>query len=214
MITGRPRSRFVLQLLFLFQVVVFHPHLLRGQTATPATGGRTIRGVVKSGNMPIPGAGVSAANAATKEQVNTSTDVDGGYSLRIPGDGRYTVRVQMAAFAATAQEVTLDATHQDIQANFELVLESRAREIRNNEARSNNNNNNNNDQQRRTTASGRGFQNLSVFQSETGQDSGGGSAGTSMTDVAPSGMPVPGIAPDILANSATESVAVTGNTSN
>jgi hypothetical protein len=53
-----------------------------------------------------------------------------------------------------------------------------------------------------------------VFQSEAGQDSGsgsgGGSASGSMSDVAPAGMPVPGIAP----NGATESVAVSGNTSN
>jgi hypothetical protein len=110
-IKGRLRLEFVFQFLFWFQVVVFHPHLLRGQAVAPAAGGRTIHGVVKSGNMPIPGAGVSAANAATKEQVNTSTDVDGSYWLRIPADGRYTVRVQMAAFAASAQEVVLDATH-------------------------------------------------------------------------------------------------------
>ena len=42
--------------------------------------------------------------------------------------GTIRVRVQMAAFAASAQEVVLDATHQDVQANFELVLLSRARE--------------------------------------------------------------------------------------
>ena len=34
----------------------------------------------------------------------------------------------MAAFAGGTQEVVLDATHQDVQANFELVLLSRARE--------------------------------------------------------------------------------------
>jgi len=141
--------------------------------------------------MPIPGAGVSAVNAATKGQINTSTDVDGRYWLRIPADGHYTVRIQMAAFAGSAQEVVLDATHQDVQANFELVLRSRAREARS--------------EQRQANASGRGFQTLSVFQSGTGQDASNGS----MSDVAPSGMPVPGIAPD----SATESVAVSGTTS-
>ena len=193
-IKGRLRLEFVFQFLFWFQVVVFHPHLLRGQAVAPVAGGRTIHGVVKSGNMPIPGAGVSAANAATKEQVNTSTDVDGSYWLRISADGQYTVRVQMAAFAARAQEVVLDATHPDAQANFELVLLSRAREAGAGR------------EQRHANAGGRGFQNLSVFQGEAGQDSGGGS----MSDVAPSGMPVPGIAP----SSATESVAVSGNTSN
>src|SRR5208282_400079 len=107
-VKGRLRPGFVFQFLFLLHVFVFHPHLLRGQAVAPAVGGRTIHGVVKSGNMPIPGAGVSAASAATKEQVNTWTDVDGTYSLRIPADGHYTVRVQMAAFAGGTLEMVLD----------------------------------------------------------------------------------------------------------
>ena len=201
--TGRLRLKFVCRCLFLLQVVVLHSHLLRGQAATPAGDVRVIHGVVKSGNMPIPGAGISATNTATNEQVYSSTDVDGSYSLRVPVDGHYTVRVQMAAFAVGAQEVVLDATHPDMLANFELVLLSRAHEA-------GGNNNNNRGPQRRANAGGRGFQNLSVFQSEAGQDPAGGSGGNSMRDVVPSGMPVPGIAPD----SATESVAIAGNTSN
>ena len=192
----RPES--VFQFLFVFHILFFHSHLLRAQateqTGSPAANGRTIHGVVKSGNMPIPGAEVSASNAATKQQVNAWTDVDGSYQLRIPADGSYSVRVQMAAFAGSTREVLVDATHQDMQANFELILLSRAREAHT-------------EQQRSASAAGRGgFQNLSVFQSGAGQDTSGGSA----SDVVPSGMPVPGIAAD----SATESVAVSGNTSN
>ncbi|MFZ0279446.1 MAG: carboxypeptidase-like regulatory domain-containing protein, partial [Candidatus Sulfotelmatobacter sp.] len=190
----RLRPEFVFQILFLLHVIAFHPHFLRAQAAAPATGARVVHGVVKSGNMPIPGAGVSAENTATKEQINTWTDVDGTYSLRIPADGRYTVRVQMAAFAASTQEVAVDGTHPDVQANFELILLSRAHEAASKS------------DQRQANAGGRGFQSLSVFQSGAGQEAAGGS----MSDVVPSGMPVPGIAPD----SATESVAVSGNTSN
>src|ERR1700677_1627174 len=94
---GRRESRYVFHFLFLFHIVVFHGHLSTGQTV-PAPGGKTIHGVVKSGSMPIPGAGVTATDTATKKQVTTSTDVDGSYSLHIPDDGRYTVRVQMPAF--------------------------------------------------------------------------------------------------------------------
>src|SRR5208283_3101290 len=174
-VKGRLRPKFVFPFVFLFHAVMFHPQLLRGQAAAPAAAARTIHGVVKSANMPIPGAGVSAVNAATKEQVNTSTDLDGSYWLRISADEHYTVRVQMAAFAPGAQEVVLDATHPDVQANFELMLLSRARE-----ARTDNNNSNNKDQQqRRANVGGRGFQSLSVFQSEAGQDAAGGSAGGS-----------------------------------
>ncbi len=191
-IQNRLWPSFVFPLLFWLHAVMFHPHLLQAQTATPGPTPRIIHGVVKSGNMPIPGAGVSAASAAAKEPVNAWTDVDGSYTLRIPADGHYTVKVQMAAFAGNAQEVVLDATHPDVSANFELVLLSRAHQSE--------------EPQRRASAGGRGFQNLSVFQSGTGQDAAGGSA----SDVVPSGMPVPGVAPD----SATESVALSGNTSN
>ncbi len=147
---------------------------------------------MKSGNMPIPGATVTAVNVATKAQVSTSTDVNGSYSIRVPANGHYTVGVQMAAFAAGTQQVVLDSAHHSVQSNFELILQSRAREAGN--------------EQRRTSAGGRGFQNLSVFQSGAGQETGGGS----LSDIAPAGMPIPGIEP----NSATESVAVSGNTSN
>jgi len=204
-IKGRLRPEFVLQLLFLFQIAAACSHPLWGQavdqTAAPATGARSIHGVVKSGNMPIPGAGVSAANATTQQQVTAWTDVDGSYLLWVPDDGHYTLRVQMAAFAAGTQDVTLDATHPDVQANFELVLQSHARPVRSDEAR-----NSGDGQQRRASAGGRGFQSLSLAQSGAGQDAGG----SSLSDVVPNGMPVPGIAPD----SATESVAVSGNTSN
>ncbi len=206
-INGRRRPLFVFHFLFLFLVVVFHAYPSTGQTA-PATGGRTIHGVVKSGNMPIPGAGVTATDTATQKQFTTSTDVDGSYSLHVPSDGRYTVRVQMPAFAASTQEAVLDPKHQDAQSNFELVLESRAREASqsnaNNQAR-NNPARGNNGQQGRPNAAGRGFQSLSVFQGEGGQDTGG----ASMSDIAPSGMPVPG-----LSTTATESVAIAGNTTN
>jgi hypothetical protein len=184
------RTTFALLLGWLIPAVLFHAASLYGQAA-PANG-RMIRGTVKSGNMPIPGAGISAENAATKEVVNTWTDVDGGYQLRVAADGRYNVKVQMSAFATSSHEAVIDATHQDVPANFELILLSRSQAPRN-------------EPQQRANAAGRGFQNLPVFQSGAGQDAGG----SSMSDVVPSGMPVPGIAP----NSATESVAVSGNTS-
>ncbi len=192
--TVRPKLLF--PLFCLFYPAVFCPLFLfalqaAGQTA-PASASRTIHGLVKSGNMPIPGATVSAVNAFTQVQLNTSTDVDGTYRLIIPADGRYTVQAQMSAFAAGKQEVVFDATHQNIQANFELVLLSRVRQAASGQQQAN--------------AGRRGFQNLSVFQAASGQDSSNGS----MSDVVPSGMPVPGISPD----SATESVAISGNTSN
>src|ERR1700678_1857768 len=134
-------SFFFLDFFFFLNFAVLRPEALWAQAAeqvaAPATATRSIHGVVKSGHMPIPGAGVSATNAASNEQVNAWTDVDGSYVLRIPADGKYNVRVQMAAFAASAQDVTLDPTHADVQQNFELILQSRTRELRGNEAHAN-----------------------------------------------------------------------------
>jgi len=190
LINDEIRPELMLRVLLFFCVAAFYPHQAAGQTPAPAPSARAIHGVVKSGNMPIPGATVSAVNTVTKQQVNTSTDVDGSYKLQISPEGQYTVQVQMAAFAASKQEVVLDAAHGEVQANFELILQSRAREAHN--------------EQKQASTGRRGFQNLSVSQTGGGQDNGG------MSDVVPSGMPVPGIAPDV----ATESVAVSGNTSN
>lgn len=160
---------------------------------TPAVG--TIHGVVKSGNMPIPGATVSVSLASSGEKTSTWTDIDGSFSVPVASYGSYTVRVGMMAFANGTQQVVVDDSHQNVQANFALTLLSRVREE--------------SPQPRRPAGPGatqRGFQTLAVLQSLTGQDTGS----NSLSDVVPSGMPIPGIDP----NSATESVAVSGNTSN
>jgi trimeric autotransporter adhesin len=168
------------------------PHAIQPQ-ASPQAG--TIHGIVKSGNMPIPGAAVGISAGSLSEIISTWTDVDGSFSTTVPSYGSYTVRVQMVAFAVGTEQVVIDAAHTNVLANFELTLLSRTREVTS--------------QPRKVAGQApaqRGFQNLSVLQSLAGQDA----AGSSGTDVVPSGMPVPGIDP----NSATESVTVSGNPSN
>jgi hypothetical protein len=194
-IKGRLRPKFVFQVLLLFHVVGFHPHLSQGQAAALAAAGRIIHGVVKSGNMPIPGVTVTAGNSLTGQKVTTSTDVDGGYSLQVPSDGRYLVRAQMAAFAPVAKEVVVNASNGNVEVDLELLLLSRVQKTEPAEQA-----------ERRPSAgpgAGRGFQNLALTQSGEDQELNGNASG----DIVPPGMPVPGIAPD----SATESVAVSGN---
>jgi trimeric autotransporter adhesin len=102
----------------------------------------------------------------------------------------------MAAFANSTQQVVLDASHSNVKADFELTLLSRTREASPQQPRA----------PGASAVAQRGFQTLQALQNLAGQDAGG----NSMSDVVPSGMPVPGIDP----NSATESIAVSGNTSN
>jgi trimeric autotransporter adhesin len=167
---------------------------LQGQTAATQPPGGTIHGIVKSGNMPIPGAAVSISRRSSTDRISTWTDVDGSYSAAGPY-GSYSVRVEMAAFAGSTQEVAIDAAHPNVQANFELILLSRARQNAPGPQRANGG-----------AGGTREFQQLSLTANGLGQES----SGEASNDVVPPGMPVPGIAPD----SATESVAVSGETSN
>src|SRR5579863_9370578 len=95
-------------------------------TPTSAIAGGRVHGVVKSGNIPLPGVTVTAANTLTGKKYSTTTDVTGAWSLIIPQNGRYVVRTQFAAFAQGSAEALLNATSHDQTANFDLQLASRA----------------------------------------------------------------------------------------
>ena len=90
------------------------------------TGGK-LHGVVKSGNIPLPGVTVTAQNTLTGKRYSTTTDITGAWLLTIPQNGRYVVRTQFAAFAAASQEAVFNATSShDQTVAFSLVLASRA----------------------------------------------------------------------------------------
>jgi trimeric autotransporter adhesin len=169
--------------------------LLPAQDAATVPAGGVIRGVVKSGNLPIPGATVTASNTLTGQKVVTSTDVSGNYSLQTPSAGRYVVRAQMAAFAAATQEMVVNATNRQGKVDLELVLLSRAQQ-------------NAQAEQKQIGAAAaslmRGFQSLSVMQGEGSANGNGGGEPSGSSD-----LPIPGIAN----SAATESVSVSGNTS-
>jgi trimeric autotransporter adhesin len=92
---------------------------------TAVTGG-TLHGVVKSGNIPLPGVTVTAQNTLTGKKYSTTTDITGAWSMNIPQNGRYVVRTQFAAFATGSQEAVLNATSHDQTVTFALMLASRA----------------------------------------------------------------------------------------
>lgn len=193
-------SKTAFRLLLACLPVLLVPNRAHAQDAPPQPAGGTIHGVVKAGNLGIPGAAVSISPGSTSlgssaDKISTWTDVDGRYSVAVAAYATYTVQVQMFAFANKTQPVVVDASHQNVQANFELTLLSRTRETTPQPRR-----------QGDSAAAQRGFQSLSTLQSMGGAEAGG----NSINDVVPSGMPVPGIDP----NSATESIAVSGNTSN
>jgi len=164
---------------------------------TPAAAGGDINGIVKSGNMPLPGVTVSAANALTGQKTVTSTAEDGSYALHVNANGRYVVRAEMAAFAAATHEVVINAQNQPARVDLDLILLSRTQQAGQRE-------------QRQAAATGnRGFQSLSVLQSVLSGGNGNGGFNSGEQSL-PSGLQVPGMS----AESATESVSITGNTAN
>jgi hypothetical protein len=97
----------------------------QGEQVQQAAGGK-LHGVVKSGNVPLPGVTVTAQNSLTGKRFATTTDVTGAWSMTIPQNGRYVIRTQFAAFAQGAGEALLNAANRDQAVNFDLMLASRA----------------------------------------------------------------------------------------
>ena len=95
--------------------------------AESVSGGR-LHGVIKSGNVPLPGVTITAQNTLTGKRFTTTSDIAGTWVMNIPQNGRYVIRTQFAAFAAGSQEALLNATNRDQTVNFELLLASRAAE--------------------------------------------------------------------------------------
>src|SRR5262249_44451701 len=139
-------------------------------------------------------------NTLTGQKSSTSTDLDGSFVLQLSANGRYVVRAQMPAFANATQEVVLNATNRNAQANLELILLSRAQQEQRQQQQQEM------AQQRIASANGngRGFQSLSVMQ---GQDSEGWGTGAGADQNMASSFTG-------MENTATESVSISGNTSN
>ncbi len=166
--------------------------------ATPTVTGGTLHGVIKSGNIPLPGVAVTARNSLTGKSYATTTDSTGAWSMTIPLNGRYVLRTDFAAFAPVTHEALLNATSHDQTVNFDLTLASRAAQQ---DAR---------DQQQSETQQaaaairqlGAGAQSLSLMSSlASGTDAAEG--GTSAAGAA-----LPGAAAS--ASSGADSVAITG----
>ncbi len=159
-----------------------------------------ITGTVKSGNVPLPGVTVTAANTLTGKKYITSTDVDGSFKLEVGSKGRYVVRAEFSAFSPITQEILLNAENRNGRADLAMVLLSRAqRDTQQQQA---------GDQSGQLSGAlaGLGVQRLSLA---AGDGAGTGTPGAASADpssLAGSGLPNAGLA----AEGNTESVTVSG----
>src|SRR5947209_6278157 len=155
-----------------------------------------ITGTVKSGNTPLPGVAVTAANTLTGKKYLTSTDVDGTFKVSVTGKGRYVVRAEFSAFAPVTQEVLLNDQNRNGKADMAMVLLSRAQKNAEQDQR----------QQIAQQLGGRaGMQQLAL---SGGGDPGGMAAGGNpeAASLAGAGLPNAGLAAD----GGNESVAISG----
>ncbi|AEU38599.1 hypothetical protein AciX8_4326 [Granulicella mallensis MP5ACTX8] len=89
------------------------PAPAQNTASAPSAQGGTIHGTVvagtagKAGGVPLPGVAITATNTLTGKKYTTSTDIDGAYAMKIPRNGRYVVRAELAGFATTTQETVL-----------------------------------------------------------------------------------------------------------
>ncbi|HVU47709.1 MAG TPA: TonB-dependent receptor, partial [Terracidiphilus sp.] len=177
-------------------------------TTEVSVSGGTLHGVVKSGNIPLPGVSVTAQNTLTGKRYSTTTDITGAWSMTIPQNGRYVIRTQFAAFAPGSQEAVLNATGHDRTVNFELILASRAAEQDRAQAQQNGGQNGQGEQSAEQQIiqqlTGNGAGNLSLTSTlNEGTEAGNGPVGANGAEL-----------PSIAANSdfGGESVAITGQT--
>ncbi|MGI4827802.1 MAG: carboxypeptidase regulatory-like domain-containing protein [Janthinobacterium lividum] len=71
--------------------------------------GKVIAGTAgKPGGVPLPGVAVTATNTLNGRKYATATDVDGAYTMKIPRNGRYVLRAELAGFAPVTAEVLLN----------------------------------------------------------------------------------------------------------
>ena len=82
----------------------------------------------KPGGVPLPGVTVTATNTLTGRRYAAATDIDGAYIMKIPRNGRYVLRAELAGFAPVTAEVVLNGAETAAAnqvSNFGLQLASR-----------------------------------------------------------------------------------------
>lgn len=182
-----PHARASCRLLTVVAILIAGSAGSYAQNAAPPLAGEVF-GIVRSGNMAVPGATVTATSSDTGARVTTSSNPDGSYALTL-GGGDYTLEVEMTAFATASREVVINSSVRQVRADFDLVLQSRVNRFPGGGRFPG-----------MARASGTGGGTMLA----TGEESGGGQGEQGQ------GMSVPGMT----SNGATESVAVSGNTVN
>src|SRR5215831_5270437 len=98
---------------------------------TQLGGGAVIEGIVRFKQGPVPGAVVTAVNAATSKTAKVVTEVNGQYILKVGDTGMYHVTVDMAGFSAESADVEVMDASKPVQKDFGLSLTTQAQRAAN-----------------------------------------------------------------------------------
>ena len=184
------------------------------QTAQPASSASStpdsceITGRVTTGNVPLPGVAITAANSLTGKKSVTSTELDGSYALTVGPKGRFVVRAEFAGFQTATSEVIVNTANCHPVVNLPMTLLSRVQRTPTTQQGIATG-----DDEEAAIGSGqgtsitaqRGFQNLGLNMDAGGAGTAPSSSGTG--EISAAGMP-----PSSFVNEgATESVAVSAN---
>jgi hypothetical protein len=66
--------------------------------ATPQTPKCTVTGTATAGTLRLPGVAITATSPEGGNPLTTSTQLDGRFSLEVPGPGRYQMTGELSAF--------------------------------------------------------------------------------------------------------------------
>ena len=157
-----------------------------------------VRGMVKARSTPLPGATVTASNTLTGKTTSAATNIDGSYSLTLPGRGRYVIKAELAAFAPSTKEVVITPAAPHATVDADLMLASRAQIL----AAQQQQQSAGTTQQIAAALANRGMQSLSLSGETTNAGESGDTAGAQNLG----GLPLNGAG----AEGPTESVAITG----
>ena len=150
-----------------------------------------VRGTVKSGKTPLPGAAVTASNTLTGKKVSAASAIDGSFTLTLPARGRYVIKAEQAAFATATKEVVITPETPQATVDADLMLASRAQVLATQQQQQGLGA----AQQIATALANRGMQSLAVTESDTGGSSEtGGTNDSSSQNV--SGLPLNGSGTD------------------
>ena len=100
-------------------------------TESSLKAGGTIAGIVRAteGSVPLVTRKVTVVNAKTGARFETTTGVNGGYTIKVPDEGRYRIEVELRAGEVVAkgpEETQINNGDLDPGRDFEITVKARS----------------------------------------------------------------------------------------